>query len=272
MKVNVYMRDMTTRPGPSEELNAFAEGLRRHGLSPRIRSIGNPAKCDLAVVWGAKRRTEMATGRRFLVLERGYVGDRLTKWTSAGFDGLNGRADFQNGDITSPERWKDHHFGEMKPRQPPRKDGYVLILGQVPGDAAILGINFGAWARRVASELIRAGERVAYRPHPNFGTWCNVEGVIHLAPKEVSFDQALAGAKRVVAYNSNGSVLSVLAGIPTVTVDPGAMAWGVTGHDPLVQPVLADRTLWASRLAWCQWTAEELAAGDAWDHLKGGME
>lgn len=269
MKVNVYLREMSTRPGPSDEMLSFVAGLKRHGVDPRVLSIGRPEECDLAVVWGAKRRREMASGRRVLVLERGYVGDRLAKWTSAGFDGLNGRADFMTDGIVSAERWKEHHAGVMKPWRAPNPKGYVLILGQVPGDAALAGINFGRWVRELAEALILKGERVAYRSHPNFRTSCHVPGVKNL---DGSFDEALAGAKRVVSFNSNGSVLSVLEGVPTVTVDQGAMAWDVTGHDPMTQPEAEDRALWAARLAWCQWTAAEMESGETWAYLKEGME
>jgi hypothetical protein len=34
---------------------------------------------------------------------------------------------------------------------------------------------------------------------------------------------------------------------------------------PKLNPVLRER--WAHRLAWCQWTLEEIASGDAWDAL-----
>ena len=87
-----------------------------------------------------------------------------------------------------------------------------------------------------------------------------------------TMDEALARAKWVVTYNSNAGVLATLAGIPTVTCHRGAMAWEVTGHDPLVCPPQPDRTAWTNRLAWTQWTDEEIARGDAWDHLRVGME
>src|SRR5687767_603789 len=96
MRVNVYLRNMTTTTGVSPHVLAAAEGFRRHGIEPAIHTPGDPQPCDLAVCWGVKKKPELASGRRALILERGYIGDRLGVWTSAGYDGLNGYADFCN--------------------------------------------------------------------------------------------------------------------------------------------------------------------------------
>lgn len=267
MKVIFYMRQMRTLEGVSIQLLAAAEGMKRHGITPIMREPGQWGSCDLAVCWGVKRQPEMHSGRRALVLERGYVGDRMNTWTSAGYDGLNGMADFFN-DKKSAARWNKHHKAEMKPWREAKGD-LVVIMGQVPTDASLRGLNFNAWLRETAERLQRAGHRVGFRPHPNHRDTLHVRGVEQLTG---TMEEALARAKWVVTYNSNSGVLAVLAGVPTVSCHRGSMAWEMTGHDPYLMPPTPDRTAWASRLAWTQWSMEELRNGDFWDHLKQGMD
>lgn len=69
--------------------------------------------------------------------------------------------------------------------------------------------------------------------------------------------------RRAVTLNSSVAVSTVLAGIPTVTMDEGAMAWDVTSHDPGVI-VTPDRTEWLHWLAWTQWSYDEIREGVPW--------
>lgn len=265
MKVHIYLKNMRGG-GISREIIAAYHGFRRHGIEPRFYKPGDPRKCDLAVCWGVKKKMEMASGRRALILERGYVGNRQF-WTSCGFDGLNGRADFLNKNSTG-DRWGLHFADHLKPWQS-NPNGYVLLIGQVRGDASIRGIDLEKWAQDTANALTEKGERVRFRDHPLQKTAMLVPGVEH---SNEFLEHDLAGAKYVITYNSNVGVDSVLAGIPAVTCDQGAMAWAVTGHDPLQAPEQFDRTQWANDLAYCQWSNEEIETGTMWDHLKRGME
>lgn len=274
MKIHVYAHSIEPGRGGKPELAAALEGFRRHGLEPEVRAISKPGACDLAVCWGVKRRLVYASGRRTLVLERGYVGDRMKTWTSAGFDGLNGLADFRNKPCPdNGYRWNRHHADQMKPRHEQTAAKHVLIMGQVHGDASLRGLKPGLWAREVAAQLILNGHHVAYRPHPLWKSETGLPRVLQL-PATMPFAEALDMAKWVVTFNSNAGVLSALAGVPTVAMDTlgGSMAHDVTTRNPLLRPLMPDRTDWAHRLAWAQWTTEELASGDMWEHLKGGME
>lgn len=201
----------------------------------------------------------MRKDRSVLVMERGYIGDRFS-WYSLGWNGLNGNATFPDKD--EPSRFREHF--SMRPW----KEGgdYVLLIGQVPGDMSIHAVAINHWYRRTAEEAKKAlGLPVFFREHP-------VAVKRHLrvmVPKveKIGGDLlgAFEGARCVVTYNSNTAVEAVLAGIPSVTADRGSMAWEVTSHDfNLVKP---DREAWASRLAWCQWTLEEMANGTAWEHV-----
>ncbi len=258
------------QPWAEPKLDAFVQGLRAHGIEPEERQAEDWRVSDLAVVW-AHRDTKLhnmqgAAGKHYLVLERGYIGDieNRRRWTSCGYDGLNGRADFCNADVT-PERWEEHFAGSM---QPWRGGGdYALLMGQVRGDASLSGVDIEQWYTETAQALSGLGWTVMFRPHPRDRMQAP-DGAYVL---ESSLDSALEGAALVVTWNSNSGVDAVLAGVPTVAMDRGSMAWMVSAQKLVIQR-LADRLAWSAKLAYCQWNDDEMAAGAAWEHLKSKFD
>lgn len=241
---------------------AFAKGLERHGWSVSVRT--EPAKCDLLVIWGARRsdrvRQQLGDGGDICVLERGYVGDRFA-WTSVSFGGgLNGRGVFR-GPFTDGSRWETHFAQLMLPWRKP-SGGYALIMEQVPGDTAVMNVDLPRFYAdaRVAFEPKMP---VRVRPHPNVNPR---HGEVAMGAARASLAQDLAGARVAVTWNSNAAVDAVLAGVPTIAMDRGSMAWDVTGHQ-LAIPPMPDRTAWAHALAWKQWTRDELESGVCWEHV-----
>lgn len=263
MKVVIYSRNVGHQLTHAE---AFRDGLRRHDVRAEITLSDQIMPADLAVFWGHRRKAiidhQKRKNRRYLVMERGYVGDRF-QWTSLGYDGLNGRADFCNAEV-SGDRWDRHFAHLMRPWN--RRDGYVLIMGQVRGDAALANVDFPQWVRTTIGHLKALGHDVRFRPHPkDMGQRYDVPvqaGTLH---------EAMAGAAFVVTWSSNSGVDAVLNGVPVVAMDRGSMAWDVAAHGLESAGITPDRTRWAHRLAWCQWRISEIQAGSAWEHLKAGM-
>lgn len=241
---------------------AFAAGLERHGWSVSVRN--DPGKCDLLVMWGARRadrvRAQLGAGGQICVLERGYIGDRFA-WTSVSFGGgLNGRGIFR-GPFHDGSRWERHFAHLMRPWRM-SADGYALIMEQVPGDTAVVNVDLPTFYSD-ARCAFQSTMPVKMRPHPNINPR---HGEAAIAGARASLKQDLAGAAIAVTWNSNSAVDAVLAGVPTIAMDKGSMAWDVTGHG-LKRPPLPDRTAWAHALAWKQWTREELASGYCWEHV-----
>jgi hypothetical protein len=81
-----------------------------------------------------------------------------------------------------------------------------------------------------------------------------------------TLEATLARAAVAITWNSNAGVDAVVAGVPLVTMDEGAMAREVSSHriGAFVRP---DRSAWAHRLAWKQWTLAEIESGVALTHL-----
>lgn len=251
------------------KLDAFANGLRKHGIEPTQRRAGDWRPSDLAVVW-AHRDAELHdlqrdAGNHYLVLERGYIGDlkNRRRWTSAGYDGLNGRADFCNADV-GPARWEKHFAQFMEPTTS-RPGDYALLMGQVRGDASLEGLKIESWYAATARVLNELGWTVMFRPHPDDPTVAP-DGTYSLVG---SLSGGLASAAVVVTWNSNSAVDAVLAGVPAVSMDRGSMAWDVTAHDLDDCFIKPDRPAWAAKLAHTMWNDDELSGGDAWDQLKG---
>lgn len=229
---------------------------------------------DAFVCWGwriGKRVRQVHPKLPILVMERGYVGDRF-HWTSLGWNGLNGRAIFPRPPISDvqlvPLKQRAAHIYEaMRPWR--EHKGYALILGQVQGDQACLMVNLASQYRAWSSILVANGFNVRYRPHPK--ALHQRSGLRESTYTSGTLAEDLAGAAFTVSWNSNSSVDSVLAGVPSVTLDRGAMAWSVTSHD-LNNPVtMPSRTDWAAKLAWCQWQPAELADGSAWRTVRECM-
>lgn len=246
---------------------ALVEGLTSLGLACQ-RSMYTSARTKFETVacWGWRVGLRFREeGSRVLVMERGYLGDRFA-WTSLGWNGLNGLATFPEPPDDGGERFARHHGHLMQPW----RDGgrYALLIGQVPGDAALGGKNLQPW---YIEQAALAAERfklpVMFRPHPLAGQRSPIAHVPGTQRLDGLLSQALQDAAVVITYNSNTAVESVLAGRPTIAMSKGSMAWEVTSHaisEPLAMP---DRMSWAHRLAWKQWRLDEIRNGSALERL-----
>jgi hypothetical protein len=228
-----------------------------------------PRDADVLVVWGWAQQDmiapHMASGGDVIVMEQGFLGNRL-EWSSIGFNGLNGRADFVNPGSPS-DRFERHFAGLMKPW---KQDGeYVLLMGQVPGDQALAHVDIRAWYRDAISRLADWEMPVMFRPHPLSLDTPAPDGAIGLSG---DLSAALDGAAAAVTFNSNTGVDAALAGVPVYALDEGSMARPVACHDLFMAPQRPDRGQWVANLAWCQWTVDEVAAGEAWAHLRRHWE
>lgn len=239
-------------------------GMKKGGVEVFIGSAYKASSADIAVLWSWKRpaiiKAMQDTGRDLLIMERGFIQPR-NEWVSLAVNGFNNRGRFAPASDNG-ERWERLFAHHLRPW----RDGgdYALLIGQVPGDAALNGKDIVAWAREQTARLVARGHKVVYRAHPEKPTPCP-DGAL---PSTGSLAEDLAGAAMVVTFSSTTAVESVLAGIPTVVYDEGSAAYPMASHDvsgPLVRP---DRTKWCHDMAWRQWSIEELKDGTAWTFVK----
>jgi len=258
-------------------LNAVEKGFTVHGLTPK-RSTYQAAKkrinsqCDLAVFWSHRpyhiMEQQKKYGHDYLVMERGYVGNRMN-WTSLGFNGLNNRAEF-HADNMPGDRWNKYFPKMMKSWKD--TGNYILLIGQLEGDESIKGrVKMSKWLQNafIALKIRYPKDKIVFRPHPLTVSQKRTGIEIKGADKSVGpLGDDLKNAKLCVTYNSNTGVESVLAGVPTIAIDKGAMAFDMTTHNLNDNPIKPNRKQWAFNLVYKQWNLEEISRGIAWDHLK----
>ena len=256
-------------------LKAFYEGCP---VDKKAKSVHEYEPSDVAVIFGvykSKVPKSFARGEVFrqqrvknldvIVLETGYInrGDGENHHYAAGFNGLNGRADFRNRGM--PDDRVKKLGVSLKPW---RKDGkHVLLCGQVPWDASVESCHdYLGWLQYISGQIRYHTKReVRFRPHP----LAPVSPLVGCTHSTVPIQEDLKDCWAVVTYNSNSSVEAVLEGVPAFTFDAGAMAKDVSSQwlQELERPYMPAREQWLNDLCYAQWNLEELRSGEAWRHL-----
>ena len=257
----------------------FCEGLKRHGITDiRYAKKNELTKInlddyDVIVHWSVRGMAQkmLKEKRNVVILENAFLNNIQgpTKyWVSAGWNGLNGRADFCNQNMPD-DRWKKHFDAG---RLLDYSDGdYILIPLQIKTDMSIAGRGYNYQAIvdriRVFSDL-----PIKIKQHPTADDqWPKIlgKGVTYLN-RFMPITEAVKGAKVVVTINSNAGVDAVLAGKPVVALDEGSMVYDIAANDftNLHVPKWPDRTQWCNNIAYAQWKPDEMHDGEAWEILK----
>lgn len=253
---------------------AFVLGLKANGINARVMTSDVPVDCDLAVMWSHGPtwknviEARKKKNKQYLVLDRGYMGDQ-EEYVSISLNGLHGLSEFELGDghDISDERSKE--FTDLyKPWKPGKK--YVLLIGQLAGDASLQGIDIRSWLGRKKRELKKAGHEVVYRPHPRNPN----PGGFGMPYMVAELDECLKGAKCVYTYSSTVGIDAMLAGKPVIAESPISMVYDEVGHsvDDIKKTTKEPkgREQWFNMLAYRQWALEEIQSGEAWKFLTIG--
>lgn len=259
-------------------IEAFHAGLAREGeIACLIRDPGRVHAFDVAVFcnwlrpkrdWRRRiRNVAVAEGGAVIALNHGFV--RRGTYYAAGWDGINGRADYVSKGVP-PDRW-DALGVEVAPW---REDGReILLCGQTPGDPSLYGIDFEPWLTATLARLREVTDRpIVWRPHPNVRA--RATGIPGTRYSEASLEDDLAVAWAVVTCTSTSSAMAALHGVPVFAESPASIAWPVAGRDlaRIEDPPRPDRTAWLNGLGYSQWTLGEIASGAAWRHLRRRLE
>jgi len=262
-------------------LKALAVGLCSLGWSITWREDRDaykakqegPLDFDLAVTEGIRGPMGVmcgeytALGIPVLISDAGFVRRDL-HYFQLGANRLNWFPDF---DVPG-DRWKrldvllrPHHAGT-----------YILITGQKPGDAAHgLSTNeLQALYHKWAQELRKLTERpVRFRPHPR-GPEARPDALE--AIPWVSLAEDLAGAHALVTWNSTSATDALIAGTPAFVLGPNAQAEELANTDLqfIAAPYFPEdpvRRDFFHRVAYAQWTLEELQDGTALEFTLGAI-
>ena len=254
----------------------LGEGIAKHsGYQVDIKHISKVypriEKADCFVLWGMSNTAiiDYQTKKQLptLIMEHGYLGNRDT-WVSLGYNGLNGQANFYNGSITDPTRFNKH----FKLRDWNNSGDYVLVAGQLPFDMAIVPYNIDKWYNEIIEELNDKHIPVVFRQHPKIEKpWFNSK-LHYMEDPNIRVEESLRNASACVTFSSNSGVLSFLNGVPTISYDNRSMVYNYTKHDLNDLSYKPDRSKWAAQIAYTQWLPEELESGEAWKHIKKGLD
>ncbi len=172
------------------------------------------------------------------------------------------------------------------PLVPWKNDGeYVLVCMQKVGDASLRGADIFEWTENTVNELRKYTDRkIIVRPHPLYRkqTSHNIlkEKILKIANvhwqeadllKEnfIPINEQLRGAWCTVTYTSGTGIDSVLHGVPNISCNPGSMVSEVSKRKVSHVNKLwrGDKTVWANKIAYCQWSIEEFESGECWEHV-----
>ena len=268
--VNVYL---SGDPVHDRVLMAFYEGCP---VEKKLIENFEYEPSDVAVIFGvhkSKVRKSWPRGKVFrqqrdnkldvIVLETGYInrGDGENHHYAAGFNGLNGRADFRNANM-GPERFESLGV-QLRPYS---RGENILLCSQVPWDASVDHTDHKKWVLETAMRLkVFTNRPIVFRPHP----LAKMPPIPGCAYSEGPLEADLANAHAVVTYNSNTAVEALIYGKPVFAFDEGSMVWDVCNRHlaDINEPMYPERRQWSRDIAYAQWTPDEMKAGKAWAHL-----
>ncbi len=257
--VLIYDRDKRHQRA---SMTAMAAGMSRHGIDARLeRSPGWAAADDDFVVTWCDKELHQTARAAHLILECGYINgtagayekNRL-RFISTSWNKRHGLSDWNWTQEAPADRWDALEI-ELRPWTSGGE--YTLLLEQDRRDAAAPPVDeFRRWA---TEECARRGWPCRVRHHPR-----------HRDNKR-TLAEDLARAARAITWASTSAVEAVIAGVHTYVIGPGSIARTVAALSLDHAPYGADRAVWANRLAYRQWTLDELADGSAWPHIYAGL-
>jgi len=184
---------------------------------PCSREDHLPADADMLIQWGFKPTPSLksAVARKipYVIVDMGYWEGQRDARQSISFNGLHGGG-LKIDVLDRPPRYHPE-------LQPPRMDGeYVLIIGQLAGDASLRGENPETWMRKTAGKAIALYRRpVILRPHPRMlNPW---------EPVSEPLEDALENAYACVTHTSTCAVTALRMGVRTVATHWGSPVYGL---------------------------------------------
>lgn len=221
----------------------FVEGFKAKGIPCDVTDSRTRIDDCPAVLLGTSCwRGIEKDGGEFLLVDRCSFGD-TERFVSLVWNGHGRRGDHRVPENYNGERWERYGI----PLQPWRFGERVILCGQTEAYSPHW-MNVGDWYASVNASHFRA--------HPA-GT----------NPTRLPNATDFSDCRVAVTLNSSIAVKTVIDGVPTITMDEGAMAWDVAGHLP-GEVRMPDREPWCQWLAWTQWSDDEIREGAMWDwHL-----
>jgi predicted small metal-binding protein len=240
---------------------------------------------DVACTWGVMGNSReivegyLAAGKRVLMFDKALIrrlGNERQGHFRVGMDGAS-PLKYMMRTIKNFERWERLRI-EIQPRQDLERKASIVYCGSSQKYCDFYGLgDANDYAEKVFKDIqehVRKSHFV-YRPKPSWQGARMIEGT-RFSGADENLIRLLKSALVLVTHGSAASVEAIISGVPVISLGPSP-AWPVANHalEDIRNLFFASdnaRFQWASSVAWCQWTADELRSGEAWQFLKGELE
>lgn len=234
------------RIGLHKEKEAYKEGVR--ALGHTLVESG----ADWLITWNLYGQNGKVARRyeNVLVTENGYIWSGPEQTYALAKGEHNGAGWWPNGS------GRFEKLGvELKPW---RTDGDHILICPNRGISSDAMYQPSNWDRMVAESLAHVGRPVRIRPHP--GNW-------KVNPPKKPLEKDLENAWCVVIWSSAAGVRSLAHGIPVIACAPYWICKPATGDlSQIANPPMPDRLPVFERMAWAQWSLDEIRTGEALSH------
>lgn len=280
------------------------EGLKAIGLEPNIlndtavpasdRTMAKLFSPDIEAVWmwnawkGARKKLRLelqAAGKIVMTMEHAFF-DRRRERVQIDHGGFSQMASWCRTEVfDAPASGHDRlrmMAGRAPQAQVARREGYILVILQVPNDGQLADSEIqtpGPLVRAVEASAPE-GVDIRVRAHPVCPWSCRTNRRARMSEGK-TLEEDIAGARFVVTINSTAGVKTILMGCPLLCLGPAMYATaGVafeTSIADLAEAISVMLSGWSPRtdkatnflrhLANHQWTFAELAQGDVLKEL-----
>ena len=264
--------------------NAIARGADLAGDKVNIRpavSYSADDRPDAACVFGVKENSRLIVedlsrrGIPWIYIDKGFTRSK----------GGNGHTEYSRVCVNavhpldymmvprSGDRWERLGI-TLKPE---RQNGrHILVCGASAKMHRFLGLSEpSVWARDVISQLRETTARpIVYRPKPSWRERVAVPGA-GLSPSGRPLRDDLVDCHAVVTYATTVAADAIFAGVPAVALGPSiarpVSSQTLEGIDQITMPSQDKVRRWAESMAYCQWTVDEMASGEAWGYVRWAL-
>lgn len=263
-------------------------------------------ECNFAIQFGSVKAREALhhiikqdikdKAENIIFLETPLIGRTINskdqhEFFRIGLNGfLNGEGYFNNKNCP-PDRWirfKDLYGYKDFNGWKDHRQGAILLLVQLPGDASLRGQDMAEWVTETVLKIREQTDReIIIRLHPAMGDKGKTAFIGELSSLILSNVKNITWSNKVtslendfkksgicISYTSGSAIDAVMNGVPCITTDEGNFVWPIASRsvDDLNDPYLADKETvqqWLYDLSYCQWNVEEIKNGTVWKHFNG---
>lgn len=242
--------------------HAFEQGLIKLGHTIANQTMNGDAAVIWSVLWHGRMKSNQKVWNHYrsqnksvIVLEVSCL--RRDHTWKIGINGIN------LGSYFVPNNVDNTRATQLSIQLKPwRQQGNNIIICSQHGHSHQWRDQpaMDQWIRNTITEIRQYTDRpIIVRPHPRFPV--NIKN-LNVESSTVPFKQDLLNAWAVINWNSNTGIESIIEGIPSF-VGPESLARPVANLNlsQINDPVMPDRTQWINKLAWTEWTTEEMANG-----------